>query len=451
MFRALIHETSNAFDKAGQILNKTAKTSKNKRIDITAVLNEEIDSARRKICAACSDSVFCPNFKHGFPQSAVMTLTRNLTLKGFLSENDIAGSPTEFCTRRTALSNEINRRETYRRTKQTQAEYAENIRASVSAQMTSYEELLSSLILPFEVNPRITAKIAETLRDIDPSAQISVSAGFRDNLFFADVLSDREISCAADKNNKNASKIIAEKLSAAAEIKLICSMHEVFGATHRYIYAQKPRYKSETAVSQMSAKRTNVNGDTVREFTNGFGTDFVIISDGMGHGQRAKVESAMTTSILTRLLKGGADPIAALKLTNILLRAKSASEMLSTVDLLCFNRYENTVRLIKSGASVTFVKTGEEICLYRSNTLPLGILTDFEADIFEFSVNPGDICVMLTDGIIENIYPKIKEIINTSELSPKESAERIIAEAENFAQMDVSPDDKTVVFIRFTD
>jgi hypothetical protein len=135
----------------------------------------------------------------------------------------------------------------------------------------------------------------------------------------------------------------------------------------------------------MPAKRASVNGDTVREFSDGFGNEYVIISDGMGHGARARVESAMTTSILSRLIRGGAEPIAALKLTNILLRAKSDAEMLSTVDLMCFNRYENTVRLFKMGSSVTFLQSDGIIKEYRSKTLPLGILNEFEADIENFA------------------------------------------------------------------
>ncbi|MDR0947170.1 MAG: SpoIIE family protein phosphatase [Ruminococcus sp.] len=445
-FAALINETSQAFDKAGEILNNRQKISKNNRIDINAVLTEEIESSRRKICAACSDSVFCPNFKTGFPQSAMMTFTRNLTLKGFLSESDISGSPTEYCTRRPALTNEINRRETYRRAKQNNAEFARNIRSAVSASLHSYEELLSAVTPKFLSDKTLTAKISSTLKEQNPGARFSLNAGFSNGLIYAEIFSDGEITVLNDK--KTAEKF-TEKISNIAGMKLRLSMHDTTGKNHRYIYAPKPPFFTEISVAQIPAKRGSVNGDTVREFSDGYGTDYVIISDGMGHGARARVESAMTASILSRLIKGGADPLAALKLTNILLRAKSDSEMLSTVDLLCYNRYESTVKLYKMGASVTFLMSGGEITEYRSKTLPLGILTEFEADIFEFSVKPHDTCIMLSDGILENIYPLIKEILLNDQIPQSKKADKILETAETYTQMDITPDDKTAVTIKF--
>ncbi len=60
---------------------------------------------------------------------------------------------------------------------------------------------------------------------------------------------------------------------------------------------------------QLPKGQNNVCGDCYDTFTDASGTLYVILSDGMGTGSRARVDSAMACSVLSKLLKGGISQI----------------------------------------------------------------------------------------------------------------------------------------------
>jgi hypothetical protein len=208
------------------------------------------------------------------------------------------------------------------------------------------------------------------------------------------------------------------------------------------VFCEKGPYCLKTGAFEMPLGAV-MNGDTNVSFSDGFGNDYVLLSDGMGSGIRAAIESRMTVSLLQKFIRAGVTPAAAADFANFLLQAKSDEEMLSTVDLLRFSRFTGEAVLYKMGASRTFARLGGVIREFAGQSLPAGILRDPGTDIIRFKMSGGDTLLMLTDGVSEENFGKCREILSTKAIKPETAARRVVEESENEGRQD----DKTAIFI----
>lgn len=76
--------------------------------------------------------------------------------------------------------------------------------------------------------------------------------------------------------------------------------------------------------------------------------------------------------------------------------------MYATLDIAVFDLYTERLEFIKNGACPTYVKTGKNVQVLKSLSLPTGILNDIDLVVYDKDLQKGDILVMCTDGIIES-------------------------------------------------
>ncbi|MBR4962074.1 MAG: SpoIIE family protein phosphatase [Clostridia bacterium] len=175
------------------------------------------------------------------------------------------------------------------------------------------------------------------------------------------------------------------------------------------------------------------SGDTVTVFT-GDGRQYMLISDGMGTGRMAALTSGMAAVFLERMLMAGAGLETALKMLNNVIRA-GCDECAATVDLCEIDMVTLEARFVKSGAAPSFVIRGGSLFRLQSKTVPIGILRALDAEMIRFTVEPGDVIVMLSDGIARSFEecPWLLDFISTDEdvLSGdvQRAAEKIVEQA----------------------
>jgi hypothetical protein len=243
--------------------------------------------------------------------------------------------------------------------------------------------------------------------------------------------------------------VLSDKLDAMAKLLEDLTMKEFeppetsrAGELFCAVFCEKAPLCLKTGAFEMPLGAV-MNGDTNVCFSDGFGFDYVLLSDGMGSGIRAAIESRMTVSLLQKFIRAGVAAATAAEFANFLLQAKSDEEMLSTVDLLVFSRFTGEAVLYKMGASKTFARVGGVIREFSGHSLPAGILRDPGTDIIRFKMGGGDTLIMLTDGVTEENFGKCREILSTKGINPKTAARRIVEESENEGRQD----DKTAIFI----
>lgn len=194
-----------------------------------------------------------------------------------------------------------------------------------------------------------------------------------------------------------------------------------------------------------------VSGDSYSTMELGAGKYAIAISDGMGNGARAHIESQETIGLLKNILRSGIEEKVAIKSINSILSLRSEDEVFSTLDLAMIDLQDGLVKFLKVGSIPSYVKRGEHVKAVEAGNLPIGIIQDMDVDVVTEELKAGDLLIMMSDGIYEaptvaeNKDMWLKRIIKEIETEdPQEIAdilmERVIRESGNEIH-----DDMTVI------
>lgn len=127
---------------------------------------------------------------------------------------------------------------------------------------------------------------------------------------------------------------------------------------------------------------------------------YIFLSDGMGTGGRAAVDSAMTVELFSRLLHAGLSMQTALDMTSCALTVKSGDESLSTLDVAEINLFTGEAVIYKAGAAASFLKCSGRARQIQVSSSPLGILPKPQFSKTQILLHGGDTLLMLSDGIL---------------------------------------------------
>ena len=146
----------------------------------------------------------------------------------------------------------------------------------------------------------------------------------------------------------------------------------------------------------------NICGDQIAAFEVG-STLYLLLSDGMGSGEDAHREAAMTVRLLQKFLKAGIDPAPALKTLNaaLALRGESGGGF-TTIDLLALQRHNGEAVLYKYGAAPSYLKKTGSITRIVGQSLPAGLQSSSDSpECTHFTLPSGSFLVMISDGIAD--------------------------------------------------
>lgn len=173
-------------------------------------------------------------------------------------------------------------------------------------------------------------------------------------------------------------------------------------ASVRLRFREQTCFQLITGSAQICVSNSHICGDSCNTFQDGEKHAAMLISDGMGTGARAAMDSAMASGLLSRLLCAGIGPAAALKLVNGALLVKSEDESLATVDLVNVDLYTGKAEFFKAGAAPTFLRRGGHAGSVEAASLPAGILNNVAFEHAAVALRDGDLIVMVSDGAIQN-------------------------------------------------
>lgn len=160
-----------------------------------------------------------------------------------------------------------------------------------------------------------------------------------------------------------------------------------------------------------------VSGDSCMAFRYSTHYQAMIISDGMGHGEKASMESRMVVSTLSKLLMAGFDVDIAVKTINSILMNGKSGEMFATVDLALINNANNHIKLFKMGAASTFIKRGNQVTTVQSPAPPVGIVDGWKISYLDLKLRKGDSLIMVSDGITDCIREDSENIMLRNKIS----------------------------------
>ncbi|WP_298033308.1 SpoIIE family protein phosphatase [uncultured Dysosmobacter sp.] len=146
-----------------------------------------------------------------------------------------------------------------------------------------------------------------------------------------------------------------------------------------------------------------VCGDTVMSFQTETGRWCLLLADGMGSGEPARRESALTCRLLRQFLEAGIEPEAALKTLNAAMALRGAETgSFTTVDLCVLDPATGETVFYKYGAAPSYLKKGGAVRRITGGSLPVGLRgAPASPDVTKVELAPGGFVVMISDGVAD--------------------------------------------------
>ncbi|GAB6932069.1 stage II sporulation protein E [Calditerricola satsumensis] len=213
------------------------------------------------------------------------------------------------------------------------------------------------------------------------------------------------------------------------------------------------KYRVASAIAAVAKDGGWLSGDSFATLDLGNGRYAVALSDGMGNGERAHRESSETLELLKEMLCVGFDEQMAIKSVNALLSLRTTEDTFATLDLAILDLHTAEAKFLKTGSTPSFIKRGREVFTVTAGNLPIGILRDIEVDVVTLGLKPGDLLIMLTDGVydapkVENKERFLKRMIaDLATDDPQEVADLLLEQVVRHHHGAIH-DDMTVAVVR---
>lgn len=243
--------------------------------------------------------------------------------------------------------------------------------------------------------------------------------------------------------------VTLEKLvSEACCLPMRACMREGVLGTQAF-FEQTPALVLEIGAATRSRSGEEVAGDSYLSRSLPGGRHVMALSDGMGSGVSARQESHAALSLLAESLHAGYTRAQALDVVNALMLMCTGREMYATMDLCVCDLHTGETAFEKLGACASYVVRGGEVRAIGADTLPVGVLPDVESHSLRMTLEPGDVVVMMTDGVTE-AFPGGEEALRLAIeklcwLHPQAVGERLIAQTAEEGQ---ARDDMAVLCAR---
>jgi len=422
------------------------KTSFTKAADVFGRRERENDIASEvcsKVCSLCRSSAFCGESEEHRIRNYLLPAEKILEKKGYITENELHKG-LEGCTQKNMIAEAFNEFHRLNLLEKRSGSITGCMREITLEQLSGTVDMLNFFVRSSEQFPCCDERLSEYVREAlseygvkSPSATV-----------FSDTDGRIYVECFYEGLLKEKLEAVSEHFGKICDRDLAPPEVITFNGTTRLCFSELPVFEVETGHAAVNG-REDTSGDSDAFFRDGFGNVYILISDGMGSGVRAAVESCMTVSLMTRVIRAGLGINAAVRLINLLLLTKSADESFATVDLMKINLFTGKAEIVKLGAAQTFIKSNGTVKTVESWSTPVGIVSSVEISRRSVQLSDGDEAVMITDGICEDCFPRVRELMLSMGITPQDCAERIIGFAENSCQdKNYHKDDKTVFVVK---
>ncbi len=237
--------------------------------------------------------------------------------------------------------------------------------------------------------------------------------------------------------------LVGEILSMEMELPQI----QTTEAVSKLSFSPKAEYELRVGYWQSSANKDIYCGDTMEIIPLSTNEEYIMLSDGMGTGKRAKLDSLLASSLAGKLVKTGVSCETAIRMINSILRVKGWEESFATLDIARFDLYRGVCDIIKAGAAPSYLIRDEVISKISLDTLPLGILTETDIASQRMKLFDNDIIILASDGISDFAEQSISSIIGQGDL-PCDILARKIADAFFEISNSYRRDDVSIIVIK---
>lgn len=242
-------------------------------------------------------------------------------------------------------------------------------------------------------------------------------------------------------------KIIGEVLSSYMDTKMLeikrekniknnVVLHFIMAPKFDVVYGDMALSKNEDEECGDNRKAVRISEDKL----------MLILSDGMGSGQKAYNSSMNAILMIENFYRAGFDHNTVLACVGRLLGLREEEDF-NALDIVVMDIKKGLADFIKQGGRESFILSNGTVEVINCGSLPLGIVEDIYPIIEQRQLNDGDIIVLASDGVLDSLgVDMIKEILLTSNtINPQIFAELIVNNAERMAEEKGNRDDMSCI------
>ena len=401
-------------------------------------------SAADEVCAGCKNNMECWGSHYNSSADILGKAVAGIRSGVLANENMLYGHFGEICDKRRDFAAALNKKYAAFCSAKSAARKVGEMRSVLSSQLCATERMLKSLSDELCADDSIDESAAEI------SERVLRENGVKKPIVTAIHIDGRlTIDAYGYETSFFEPELIAKKLSIALRREFDPPMTADSGDGIHITLSERSLLDAQIKFFSRSKGENSQCGDCSDCFNDGKGNVYMILSDGMGSGSRARIDSAFSCSMLSKMLKAGIDFDAAMEMLNTSLMVKSSDESFATLDVCRINLYTGEISLYKAGSASTFVRCGKSFSELSGSGIPFGV--DFTADYSEnrFAVGVGDVIIMASDGAeidktwLEKIVMRDKNADLGAIISTIGEALRLCAEKGN-------EDDITVIGVKIT-
>lgn len=189
--------------------------------------------------------------------------------------------------------------------------------------------------------------------------------------------------------------------------------------------ARRRRFFLDVGITTFTKTGNGMSGDNYASIAYSTKEHAFVLSDGMGVGENAAKISATALTLLEQLLTTGFKPEGAIQALNSILVLRSPEESFVTIDMAILDLESTNLKLIKVGASPSYLVGQDGVKVIESSSLPAGILNQIDTPIIEMEMQSGEALILLTDGVQDVLKEGTDWIRDYLEKTPFDKSQEI--------------------------
>ena len=196
-----------------------------------------------------------------------------------------------------------------------------------------------------------------------------------------------------------------------------------------------------------------ISGDLYDFFEHGHEYTLIVFGDVSGKGAAAALYGALISGLLRILAPRRRSPGQLMKTLNEALLERKVDTQYATLSLLLWNSQTLTFTITNAGGVPPMLCRNDKVVETPAEGVPIGLLEDQEYDQLEIAVQPGDLLLIYSDGVEDQLAGEEeygrerleKLVLGSCNLTPREIVNVIFEDLDRFRGVTPLTDDQTVI------
>lgn len=451
--KTLANYKLDGFSTAFRRLAKSFSDFTQKERQISGDEMEEIfDELSGKVCQQCVNCHYCWETNYEETYKNIRSILAAASEQGMVETERLSEKFLNRCLRLDEYIEKINERMAVARMNLSWRNKMAESREAMASQMLeiagALKEFTVELNRTVEVPVDTKKKVLFALRGLGIRVKnLSFKTDRRGNMEIYFVAKAKGNACITKKD-------VSLALGHALDMRM-CPGHYVRNVIPReyeaVVFVQDTNFKTLTGLARVAKSGERVSGDNFSFMELSTGELVMVLSDGMGSGDRACRDSENLVEVLESLIEAGFRKESALRLMNTLFVMSYEGKKFTTLDMTAIDLYSGKCEIVKNGAAATFIKRESGVEIIFAKTLPMGIYMEAPAESIETKLSDGEMVVMVSDGIIDAFPGEDKEFYvqnileNITSSNPSDIANGILMQALSRNAKEASDDMSVLV------